>query len=90
MSREVVQTILNKNIFVDIQWRSDPLRKHVRNVIVGIRPVVKLRPESSLPFLSLHHVVRVRRVKHESFKLQLADAREFWPHLERQFSIFLI
>ena len=86
----MVQAVGNENILINVKRRGDPLCKHIRDVVVGIRPAVKLRPESSLPFLGLHYVMRVRRVKDKALELQLADTPPLWPHLKRHVGVLLI
>jgi len=72
MAGKFVQTIWNKHFLVNVKWRRDPLRKHVYDIVVSVGAIVEIDPESALPFLRLHDVVSVGRVKNESLELHLA------------------
>src|SRR4029077_21126996 len=57
--RPVVDSDGTVDILVDVEWGGEPLGEDVNNVVVGIGSVVKISPESSLPFLSLNDMLSV-------------------------------
>ena len=59
-----------------MKWHSDPLGKHVYDIVVSVGAIVKVGPESALPFLRLHNVVSVGRVKNDSFELQFTHTMD--------------
>src|SRR6266852_3022771 len=68
----------------------DSLGKHIRDVIVGVRPVVKIGSKCSLPFLRLNDTVRVRCVKKEALELHLSDSSDRRSRFESEISIGFI
>src|ERR1051325_2160629 len=86
----MIQTNRNDDVLVNVERRTDPLRKYIRDIVVGVGPVVDLRAESPLPLLRLHHIVGVWRMKNEPLELQFADATEFRPCFESRISIFTV
>ena len=72
MTRPVVLANRNGNVFIDVEWLDQALRKNVHDIVVGIGSIIEFRTESGLPFLCLQDMFRIRRVKNETFKLNLA------------------
>src|SRR5437773_6291639 len=72
MAGKFVQAVRNKHVLVNVKWRFDPLRKNVYDIGVSVGAIVEIGVESALPFLRLHDVVGVGRVKNGSLELQLA------------------
>ena len=75
----MVQAGRNEDVFVDIERRRDALDEDVVEVIIGVGPIMKVRAKRGLPLLRLTDTMRIRRVKEEGFKLQLADSGDPWP-----------
>src|SRR5207302_562444 len=90
MASEVIYALRNIKLLVDVKGSCESLRKHVRDIVVGVTPVIKLSPESALPFLGCHGVAGVGRVEKEALELQFADAAEFRAGLKVQIGISLI
>src|SRR5882724_1676285 len=61
MAGEVIQTVRNKDIFVDVKRTCDSLCKHIGDIIVGVCAVLEFGSKSSLPLLGLHSTLSVRR-----------------------------
>ena len=80
----------NDHVLVNVERRGDSLREHIRDIVVGVGPVVKFCPKGSLPLLRLNNAASVGRVKHEAFKLQFADACDSRPRFESGVGIFAI
>src|SRR5690349_15456710 len=74
VTRPVVHSRRNIKILVDVERGRQPLRKYVDDVVIGIRPVIKVGTKRRLPLLSLHHSMRVRIVRDEAFEVQFAHA----------------
>src|ERR1700745_3879458 len=82
MASPVVFANRNGDILVDVEGRDQALREDIDNVIVTVRTVVKVDSECVLPLLCLQHMVRVKSMKHEPFKLQFADGLDFRTNFE--------
>src|SRR5437016_14168101 len=78
----VVNTDWNVDVLVDVKGQCEALSKHVNDVVVRVRPIVKISPKGGLPFLCLDNAVRIRSMEDETLKLHFADACEFGPSLE--------
>src|SRR6266481_9332804 len=78
----VVNTDWNVDVFVDVKGQREPLGKHINDVVVRVRAVVKISPKRGLPFLCLDDAVRIRSMEDETLKLHFPDACEFGPSLE--------
>ena len=87
MTGEVIQTVGNKHTLVDVKGRGNPLREHVRDIVVGVGPVIEFRAERALPFLRGDFVARIGSMENETLELQLTDGRNLGPDLESQISI---
>src|SRR5215471_7523170 len=82
MARPVVFTNRNEHVFVDVEWSGKALRKDIDNVVVAVSTVVEFDPKRILPFLCLQDMVRIWRVKNETFEIELTHAAQFRPRLE--------
>src|SRR5690242_7512640 len=69
----------NEDILVNIERLGELLRKNVNHIVIGIRSVVEVGAKRALPFLCLQYMVRVGSMKHEGFKVQIAQATHPWP-----------
>src|SRR2546422_4709739 len=78
----VVNTDWNVDVLVDVKGQREALSKHVNDVVVRIRPVVKISPKRGLPFLCLDNAVRIRSMEDETLELHFPDTCEFGPSLE--------
>src|SRR5437868_11653199 len=78
----VVNTDWNVDVLVDVKGQREALSKHVNDVVVRVRAVVKISPKGGLPFLCLDDAVRIRSMEDETFELHFPDACEFGPSLE--------
>src|ERR1700741_4004660 len=87
MTGEVIETVRNEHVLVDVKRRGDPLSKHVCDIVVAVSTVVELSSEGSLPFLSGNLVARVGGVENESLELQFTDASDRRSDLESQISV---
>src|ERR1700687_798166 len=83
MPGPVVDTHRNIDILVDIEWCCEPLGKHVNDVVVGIRTVVKLAPKCGLPFLRLDDAVRIWGMEDEALELKFPHIPELRTGFER-------
>src|SRR5215472_5420697 len=81
MPGPVIQAIGNNHVFVDVEGRNDSLCKHIHDVVVSVGATVEFGAECTLPLLGLQNAVSVRRMKHETFEIQFADATNFWSRL---------
>jgi hypothetical protein len=75
----MVQARRNENVLVNIERRRDALDEDVIQVIIGVGPIIKVCAKRGLPFLRLTDAMRIRRIKEEGFKLQLANSGDPWP-----------
>src|SRR5215469_15226512 len=82
MTCPVVLTKRNEDVLVDIEWSGDTLRKDIDNVVVAVGAVMEFDAKRVLPFLGLQNMFRVRSVKDEALKIELAHTAKFWPRLE--------
>src|SRR5450432_1908464 len=80
--RPVVNAHRNVDVLVDIKGQREPLGIHINDVVVRVRPVVKIGPKGGLPFLCLDDAVGIRSMEDETLELHLPDTREFGPSLE--------
>src|SRR5437773_6814069 len=78
----VVNTDWNVDVLVDVKGQREALSNHVNDVVVRVRPVVKISPKGGLPFLCLDDAVRIRSMEDETLELHFPDAGEFGPSLE--------
>src|SRR5713226_7426907 len=76
VSRKMVDTYRNENVFVNVEWRGNALGKHVGDVVVGVGAVVEQRAERPLPLLRLQGSMCVRNIVKKTFELDLPDAVE--------------
>src|SRR5262245_27785333 len=90
MAREVIQTVWNEHVRVQVKRRRYALREDIGDVVIRVPPVVELCPKRILPLLGLHDIVRVRRMQDEAFELQLTNALDLRPDLESQICECLI
>src|SRR5260370_6945904 len=90
MTRKVIEPVRNEHVFVDVKRCCDSLRKHVSDIIVGVRPVVEVGSKCSLPLLGLHNTLSVGRMEKETLKLQFSDSPDRRSHFESQISVGLI
>src|SRR5580765_4303086 len=67
---------------INVERSAQSLRKHVDNIVVAVRPIVKFRAKRCLPLLRLHHSVGIGRMKNEPFETQFTQPRELRPGLE--------
>src|SRR5207245_4085221 len=75
----VVNTDWNVDVLVDVKGQREPLGKHINDVVVRVRTVVKISPKRGLPFLCLDDAVRIRSMEDEPLKLHFAYDCEFGP-----------
>src|ERR1700746_3451482 len=87
MTGEMVETVRNEHILVDVKRGRNPLSKHVCDIVVGVSTVIELGAESALPLLCRYLVVSIRCVEDEAFELQFAYASDFGPDLESEISV---
>ena len=87
MASEMIQTVRNENIFVNVKRRGDPLRENIGYVVIGVCPVMEFSAECALPFLCGNFVARIGCMENETLKLQLTDGRNRGPDFEGQISI---
>src|SRR6266705_4729916 len=73
----VVDTDWNVDVLVDVKVQREPLDKHVNNVVVRVRAVVKISSKGGLPFLCLDNAVRIRSMEDETLELHFPDTCEF-------------
>ena len=66
MAGKFIQAVRNKHVLVNVKWRRDSLHKHVYEIGVSVGAIVEIGVESAEPFLRLHDVMSVGRVKNES------------------------
>src|SRR5258708_17037349 len=78
----VVNTARNVDVLVDVKGQREPLGKHINDVVVRVRAVVKISPKGGLPFLCLDNAVRIRSMEDETLELHFPDTCEFRPSLE--------
>src|SRR5438045_6494850 len=84
MSRPSVHADRDHDILVNVEWRADPLSKHVEDIVIGVRAVMKIRAECRLPFLRLQDAGQIRRAKDEALKLQLSNSLQFRSRFQRE------
>src|SRR6266446_1186875 len=77
-----VNTDWNVDGLVDVKGQREPLGKHINDVVVRVRAVVKISPKRGLPFLCLDNAVRIRSMEDETLELHFPDASEFGSSLE--------
>src|SRR5216684_5362301 len=82
MPGPVVNTHWNVDVLVDVKGQGEPLGKHINDVVVRVRAVVKVSPKGGLPFLCLDDAVRIRSVEDENLEMHFANASEFGSRLE--------
>src|SRR5262249_18290067 len=75
------------NVFIDVKWCDDSLNEHVHDVVVCIGTIVEFGAKRSLPFLRLKHAVSIRSMKHKPLEVQLPDAANLRPRLQRQIGV---
>src|SRR6266852_1603121 len=80
--RPVVHAHRNVDVLVDVKGQREPLGKHVHDVIVRVRTIVKRGPEGGLPFLRLDRMVCVWGVKDEALELKFPDTPKLGTSLE--------
>src|SRR6266576_1304195 len=78
----VVNTDWNVDVLVDVKGQREPLGKHINDVVVRVRAVVKISAKGGLPFLCLDNAVRIRSMEDETLELHFPDNCEFGPSLE--------
>jgi hypothetical protein len=59
MARPMVLTHRNENVFVDIEWSSQPLCKDIDGVVIAIGTIVKFNPKCVLPLLGLQNGIEI-------------------------------
>ena len=82
MPGPVVNTDWDVDVLVDVKGQREPLSKHIDDVVVRVRAVVKISPKGGLPFLCLDNAVRIRSMEDETLELHFPDTCEFGPSLE--------
>src|ERR1700758_5090713 len=87
MTGEMVETVRNEHILVDVKRGRNPLSKHVRDIVVAVSTVIELSAESALPLLRRDLVVSIRCVEDEAFELQFAYATDCGSELESEISV---
>src|SRR3989441_8967739 len=78
----VVNTDWNVDVLVDVKGQREALSKHVNDVVVRVRAVVKISPKGGLPFLCLDNAARIRSMEDETLELHFPDTCQFRPSLE--------
>src|SRR5438309_9394311 len=78
----VVNTDWDVDVLVDVKGQREPLSKHIDDVVVRVRAVVKISPKGGLPFLCLDNAARIRSMEDETLELHFPDTCEFGPSLE--------
>src|SRR5207245_7305289 len=78
----VVNTDWNVDVLVDVKGQREPLGKHINDVVVRVRAVVKISQKGGLPFLCLDDAVRILRMEDETLKLHVARACEIGPSVQ--------
>src|SRR5437879_12090726 len=73
----VVNTDWNVDVLVDVKGQREPLGKHINDVVVCVRAVVKISPKGGLPFLCLDNAVRIWGRKHETIALHFPEPAEY-------------
>src|SRR6266851_5520413 len=74
MPREMIETIRNEHVFVNVKGCCDSLRKHICDVIIGVGAVIEFRSIRSLPLLCLHCALSVRRMENKTLELHFPDS----------------
>src|SRR5262249_31052656 len=59
----------NDDVLIDVERRNDSLRKHIHDVVIGIRTTMEFSPERALPFLGLKNAVCIGSMKHEALEV---------------------
>src|ERR1700720_2020394 len=90
MTGEMVETVGNEHILVNVKWRGDPLSKHVCDIVVAVSAVIELGAESALPLLCRDLIMNIRCMKDKSFELQFAYATDFGSELESEISVCFV
>jgi len=83
MASEVIKAVRDKNILIDMKQRRNALGEHVHDVVVSITTIIQLGIKTRQPLLSEYSTVSVGSVKQKPFELQLTNADDLGPGLER-------
>src|SRR6266403_1089860 len=68
MTGEMIYAVGNEHVLVNVKRRCDALRKDVGNVVIGVRAVVELGAEGTLPFLGGDLAERIWSMQKKSFE----------------------
>jgi len=42
MAGEMIEAVRNEHVLVNVKWRCDPLREHIRDIVVGVGLSIRL------------------------------------------------
>src|SRR5437868_15433654 len=87
VSRPVIETIGNNDVFVNIERREDSLGEHIHDVVIGIGTIVEFGAERTLPFLGLQDAMSIRGMKNEALEVELPDASNLRSRLQSEISV---
>jgi len=90
MTGVVIQAVRNEHVLVNMKGGGNQLREHVRDIVIGVGPVVEVSAERPLPFLCRDHVTCIGRMENESLELQFANASNPGSDFEGQIPVCFI
>src|SRR5205823_2543271 len=84
MASEVIESIRDENILIDMKRRRNALGEPIQDVVVGVSTIIQLGIKTAVPFLSKYRTVSLGSIEQQPFESQLANAGDSGPDLEGQ------
>src|SRR5438046_1173237 len=84
MASEVIESIRDENILIDMKRRRNALGEPIQDVVVGVSTIIQLGIKTAVPFLSKYRTVSLGSIEQQPFESQLTNAGDSRPDLEGQ------